>query len=111
MTRDQVGGDGLGENLLQVWCTYQYLQLVDSDHYTFLSPEDLRGWRTVLSPSYNSVLVSCMRSWGWTHQLLLKFQVTSSPAPPAPGPGLPGAVADWTKSVLQHLALPGGQAS
>lgn len=55
-------------------CSYRYLTLVDSDHYTFLPPVLLQGWRTGLSPSHNSVLVSCRRPRGWVGQLVLHLQ-------------------------------------
>ena len=48
-------------NCVQVKCSYQYLELVDSDNYKFLPAQLLKGVRTSLSPKFNSILATCRR--------------------------------------------------
>ena len=45
--------------LCQVECTWQYISLLDSDHYSFLKPEVLQGWTVTLSPLHTAILASC----------------------------------------------------
>ena len=45
--------------LCQVECTWQYLSLLDSDHYSFLEPQLLQGWMVTLSSQHTAILASC----------------------------------------------------